>query len=241
MVIATAVLAQDGPETLKDSRDGQIYSISTLHPFSNLVWMEQNLNYGTPVEGERLKLGRGQKYCYDDDLKNCRKYGGLYTWEAAKQSCPDGWRLPTEKDWNNLEQEYLMGVTALCGPGMPSSFGDSAAIERMFCHGRRWTSFEGTEEFFDVVGTMMKTEAWGGFVSENAYGFLPGGIRGVAGTQVEFLGKGSHGMWWTSSRAGGDSVNVRVLLRKSGKLEYWLALKGIGASVRCVKEQKEKK
>lgn len=36
-------------------------------------------------------------------------YGRLYTWEAAKQACSklgNGWRLPTDKEWQELVQLY---------------------------------------------------------------------------------------------------------------------------------------
>lgn len=34
-------------------------------------------------------------YCYKDDEKNCKKYGRLYTYEAASNVCPEGWELPS--------------------------------------------------------------------------------------------------------------------------------------------------
>ena len=41
--------------------------------------------------------------------KNCRKYGRLYTFEAAKEGCRllgDGWRLPTDAEWKKLAESY---------------------------------------------------------------------------------------------------------------------------------------
>ena len=35
---------------------------------------------------------------------NCNKYGRLYTWSAAVKVCQsNGWRLPSNEDWNALE------------------------------------------------------------------------------------------------------------------------------------------
>ena len=31
------------------------------------------------------------------------EHGNLYTWEEALAACPEGWRLPTDEDWQNLE------------------------------------------------------------------------------------------------------------------------------------------
>lgn len=57
-------------------------------------WMKKNLD----VETENSQ-------CYDDNPANCQKYGRLYTWEEAKKACAslgNGWRLPTNADWNAL-------------------------------------------------------------------------------------------------------------------------------------------
>lgn len=35
-----------------------------------------------------------------------QKYGRLYTWEAAQEACPAGWRLPTDKDWDKIVDYY---------------------------------------------------------------------------------------------------------------------------------------
>jgi uncharacterized protein (TIGR02145 family) len=58
----------------------------------NQTWMVQNLNYKTAT-GSR---------CFNDIETNCRAGGRLYTYEAAKNACPSGWRLPTLNDWQNL-------------------------------------------------------------------------------------------------------------------------------------------
>jgi uncharacterized protein (TIGR02145 family) len=55
------------------------------------VWMAENFNYN--VSGSR---------CFNDDDNYCDKYGRLYTWDAAKQACPSGWRLPSKDDWEEL-------------------------------------------------------------------------------------------------------------------------------------------
>lgn len=75
--------------TITDSRDGRIYKTVTIK--GSQTWMAQNLNYET-----------GGSFCYNDSAEYCSKYGRLYTWESAKTSCPSGWYLPRQWEWENL-------------------------------------------------------------------------------------------------------------------------------------------
>ena len=89
--------------TFKDERDGQVYetvTVTRVLPDPNrttvsFTWMAQNLNYD--IEGSG---------CYDDVEENCETYGRLYTWDAAMQACPKGWRLPNDDDWYLLSFAY---------------------------------------------------------------------------------------------------------------------------------------
>lgn len=86
-----ASIPQSG--TFIDTRDQQTYTWVRLK--DGKKWMSQNLNY-------KVK----ESYCYDDDPTNCEKYGRLYTWEATKNACPSGWRVPRDDDWWNMTSEY---------------------------------------------------------------------------------------------------------------------------------------
>lgn len=61
------------------------------------TWMAENLDY--KVDGE--------KDCIEEkgaDYKYCNTYGRFYTWSAAikEGTCPDGWKLPSNEDWEML-------------------------------------------------------------------------------------------------------------------------------------------
>ena len=90
--------------TFTDKRDGQVYR--TVKMPDGKVWMAQNLNY--KIENS---------CCYANDDYIGKKYGRLYTWDAAMKACPTGWRLPSLPDWTNLV--VAVGNTAEFGKGFP--------------------------------------------------------------------------------------------------------------------------
>lgn len=68
-----------------DERDGQRYRTVKI---GGAVWMAENLNCADVA---------ADSWAYSDGT-----YGRLYTLDAAVDACPDGWRLPTIADWDNL-------------------------------------------------------------------------------------------------------------------------------------------
>ena len=61
-------------------------------------WLTKNLN-----------IVVDSSWCYDNAPGNCDRFGRLYTLGAAKEACSelgDGWRLPTDKEWETLRNEY---------------------------------------------------------------------------------------------------------------------------------------
>jgi uncharacterized protein (TIGR02145 family) len=115
-------------------------------------WMTDNLNVSTT-----------ESFCYEDTEMNCSRYGRLYTWEAAQRGCRslgDGWRLPTNDEWQQMAKHYggvrddsddggkaaymvlliggSSGFDAVMG-GRRSEDGQSARLE---AHGFYWTASE---------------------------------------------------------------------------------------------------
>jgi uncharacterized protein (TIGR02145 family) len=77
-----------------DDRNKKYYKWQRL--LDGKKWMVENLNY--PIKKE--------SWCLDGKNKNCSTYGRLYSWQAAQNACPKGWRLPTKSDWNALINLY---------------------------------------------------------------------------------------------------------------------------------------
>jgi uncharacterized protein (TIGR02145 family) len=116
-------------------------------------WMTENLNVNIP-----------QSYCYEDDEKNCARYGRLYTWESAQVGCRalgQGWRLPTNDEWQKMAKHYggvrgdsdddgksaYKALTAGGISGFNVQFGgnrhsDDGQYGRLEAHGFYWTASE---------------------------------------------------------------------------------------------------
>jgi len=82
---------------VRDARDGRTYSWVDL---AGTRWMRQNASYGAGLPG--VYAGSGDLAPFDADGHVL--HGLHYTWDAAfGLACPDGWRLASRADWNNLE------------------------------------------------------------------------------------------------------------------------------------------
>lgn len=76
-------------QSFTDARDGQTYQSIQM---GSAWWMAENLNYDA---------GQGS-YCYENNATLCQVYGKLYTWEAAMRSCPQGWHVPSLKEFEAM-------------------------------------------------------------------------------------------------------------------------------------------
>lgn len=64
---------------------------------------------GNTWMAENLRIETEESWCYNDNDENCKVYGRLYSWEAANTACQklgNGWRLPTDVEWQYMVEEY---------------------------------------------------------------------------------------------------------------------------------------
>lgn len=191
-------------ETMRDSRDGQAYKIITI---GTQTWMAENLNYETE-----------NSFCYENESSNCKKYGRLYIWAAAKDACPKGWHLPTKEEFEILV-DYV-GGEEIAGKMLKSTSGwhdcDYYENRRLpfECHG--------------LIDGGNGLEAFG-------FNALPVGVSFP--THFDYLG--DDGSFWSATEY--DSKRACYLLvagdRDEGAIDCNIdALKKWGYPVRCIKD-----
>jgi uncharacterized protein (TIGR02145 family) len=217
--------------TFTDTRDGMEYYWVKI---GNQIWMAENLNTsyfrnGEPIpEGESEEDWENLKYIEEDDFytdagnslwcynsndpSNGEKYGKLYNWYAADNHrglCPEGWHIPSDEEWMELEM-FL---------GMSQSDVESKG------------EWRGTDE----GGRLKANCGWAkrGF-GTNSSGFsaLPGGFRDDDG---EFSGIGNNACFWSSSQEIYEHVHYRELGSTNSAILRDYRSEKYGFSVRCIR------
>ena len=74
----------------EDSRDGELYKTVTI---DGTEWLAENFRFR--CKGSLILA---------DDKQNLKTIGRLYTYDAAMEYAPSGWRLPTPNEWESLIQ-----------------------------------------------------------------------------------------------------------------------------------------
>jgi uncharacterized protein (TIGR02145 family) len=74
---------------------GNVYNTVEL---GDQIWMAENFRCATK-----------NSWVYNDDENNTEIYGRLYTWEDALNNAPEGWHLPSNEEWNKM-QEYVQNT-----------------------------------------------------------------------------------------------------------------------------------
>lgn len=137
------------------------------------IWMEANLNVSTFRNGDSIPEARTKEawreasnkrkpaWCYyNNDPANGEKYGKLYNWYAVNDSrglAPEGWRIPSDTDWNQLV--LFLGGKKGAGAKLKSTSGwkgegngtNSSNFAGLSC-GARGLEFFGGKDGFQGMG-----------------------------------------------------------------------------------------
>jgi uncharacterized protein (TIGR02145 family) len=155
--------------TFVDSRDSHEYKWVRI---GEQVWMAENLAYlpavNTPADYSPTEP---RYYVYEyllSDVNEAKSlpyystYGVLYNWPAAIQSCPAGWHLPNEDEWqlliNTLGGEYYAGGAL-----------KEAGTEHWIYPN---TGATNSSEFTGLPGGTYLFDVGGYFFDEGYYGYL---------------------------------------------------------------------
>jgi len=188
--------------TLTDSRDGKKYK-TVIMPDGE-TWMAENMNYA--------KGG----LCYDDKESNCAKYGRLYNWETAMKVCPNGWKLPSQQEWENL-------AIAIGGD-----------ISNEDCYG----CYEVTKLKSKSGWKAQNSGNSGNGTDDFGFSALPGGEH-CNNCDRTFDYDGIVGNWWTSTEYETDGSDIAYEWRINN--DFYIEKgsnsdKVTGYSVRCIKD-----
>ncbi|GBU24798.1 hypothetical protein R83H12_01433 [Fibrobacteria bacterium R8-3-H12] len=198
---------------IEDARDNKKYKTVII---GKQEWMAENLNY----EGEK---GDSIGLCYNEETKNCVKFGRLYTWIEAMDTkdtlynstffyhtnsvvkyngiCPGGWHIPSSDEWIEL------------------------------------LSYVGT---YNAIKLKSKSD-WK-YQATDEYGFLalPGGYHLTKDKDNKHRPRMINicGAWWSSSEKGiiPDQVQGLIICDDADSVVPEPFDKPSWASVRCVKD-----
>lgn len=190
-----------------DERDGSVYHWVR---YGDLEWMVENMRI--EVEMGNCQIYSEIQITHDEreeqEAKNCVKYGYLYDYEAAQLAVPEGWRLPTDEDWQNLEK--IMGVP------------ESELSTFAWRGDRQGTMLQQKEMLWLRLGGLINYEIDGNLVNDR---YSP-----------DFIG--FYGFYWTSTvdTSKEKAMVYRQLSYNSSKIGRFSTLPEKLMSVRCVRD-----
>lgn len=97
----TDIISPTTEGTFTDERDGNTYRWVR---YGNLDWLADNFRYN------QNDASKSRLYEIEEKPIDANKYGRIYSHTGAIEACPEGWRLPTDEDWKNLEE--AMGMSS---------------------------------------------------------------------------------------------------------------------------------
>jgi uncharacterized protein (TIGR02145 family) len=202
--------------------DGNVYQTVKI---GDQWWMMENLKVthyrnGDPIpnvteDGPWSGISTGAYCDYDNDPANAEIYGRLYNWFAvddARNIAPEGWHVPSDAEWKQLEM-YL---------GMSQAEADG-------------TGWRGTDE-----GGMLKETCithWNppntGATNESGFSALPAGSRYAYGY---YRNMGSYAAFWCSTGHHSHAAWFRLLAYDNSQIGLDSHGRVYGMSVRCVRD-----
>ncbi|HQP03371.1 MAG TPA: FISUMP domain-containing protein [Bacteroidales bacterium] len=203
--------------------DNYTYPVVTI---GDQVWMAENLKTASyrnqneiPEVTDSLQwlsLLTGACCSYSNNPENDSLFGKLYNWYAVDDTagiCPQGWHVPSDSEWMELET-YL---------GMDDNF-----IDTLGWRGQNegcYLKDSRSNIWFSLTGDDL-----------NASGFsaVPAGMRNFVSA---FYYRGEYATWWAASESNGQDAWSRAVSYDKCSIYREDGRKTLGLSVRCIKDE----
>lgn len=195
-----------------DKRDGHEYQWVKI---GEQIWMAENLAYVPYVCPPDSECGIWVYDYYGEGSygTNYHTYGCLYDWETAQNVCPEGWHLPSDEEWMELERFLGMPEDQLVEIGI--SRGEDAVIGGKL----------------KDIGYSLWLKPNKGATNDFGFAALPGGD-----TYGRFGDLNESACFWTSSIVDNNNALNRIFhFQNRGVFRYGWKKKN-GLSIRCIKD-----
>lgn len=180
-----------------DTRDGrEYYSVEA----GGNTWMQENLAW----------RGSGSPYLACDAMSDV--FGHYYTWDEAKEACPEGWRLPADADWAALLDGAEAGtdIQGLAGKVMGNLY---------FNDSRLWPYWREVN-----------------ITNELKLSIMPTGYAVVGEGRRYYSGVSEYAVFWTADESEDEGVIRYIYQDKDIVYRALMPKDEFAATVRCVKE-----
>lgn len=156
-------------QTIIDERDGKVYNIGQI---GNQWWTFQNIAFN-----------HGSSVFPPDSLIS---YGSYYTYEEALNACPDGWHLPTDEEWIELERYIEIPEDQLFDTSSGRGFNEIRSLVMR----NNYMSLGDIEDYWMVNNEYGFSVIFGGYFSKDTFSFDNYGLP---------LDFGAGAYYWTST------------------------------------------
>jgi uncharacterized protein (TIGR02145 family) len=226
LVLFYSCTPHDASNTFTDSRDGKVYKTVTV---GDQVWLAEDLAYlpavspaatGSQTESHYYVYGyEGTDVAQAKATDNYGTYGVLYNLQAAMTACPEGWHLPSDAEWTQLEEYLIANGHNYDG----TTEGDK--IAKSMASATRWSdcSDEGVPGNTDYPA----------YRNRSGFSALPGGSRTAENT---FYAISAAVDWWSSTESNGTAWYRVLYFDEIDLYRDNYSSKDNGLSVRCMRD-----
>lgn len=178
-----------------DPRDGRSYYYTVI---GDKIWMRQNLAW----------TGAGKPFHLCEAMTDV--FGRFYTWEEAKNACPEGWHLPADAEWT------AMMTGAKPGKDLPGLAG--RVMGDLYFNGTKMWEYWREVPISD----------------ELLLSAMPVGYATIGEGEYAFDGLYTYAAFWTADEEDGLAVCRYIYHSKDIVYRSKMSKTEFAASVRCV-------